>query len=100
MAHFNAKDFDYVKNFIENDYSEKLGVKFTVLSNEYVNNRTPLDVIDENGYMYSMSYGMAYSGYNTNAKPRVFYKNNQHTIDNIKHYIEVNNVDCIIYSIK
>lgn len=98
MAHFNAQDFGYVKNFIENDYSEKLGVKFIVLSNEYVNNRTPLDVIDENGYMYSMSYGMAYSGYNMNAKPRVFYKHNKYTIENIKHYIEVNQINCTLLS--
>lgn len=98
MAHFNAQDFDYVKNFIENDYSKKLGVKFLVLSKEYENNRTPLDIVDENGYKYSMSYGVAYSGYRANCKPRIIYKNNKYSIDNIKNYIEINQCDCILLS--
>lgn len=98
MAHFNANDFNYVKSFIENNYSEKLNNKYTLFSNNYENNTTPLEIIDSDGYKFSSNFGSVLCGYKMNAHPRKIYKNNKYTIFNMRHYIESNNINCELLS--
>ena len=52
-------------------------------------------LIDTNGYLYYTKLnGLCYD----NGTPQPFHKNNIFTIENIKHYIYLNNIDCELIS--
>lgn len=57
-----------------------------LLDNIYVNNLTKMNCINSEGYKLVIGY----SSLKENKHPRIFDTNNPHTIDNIKHYMELN----------
>lgn len=50
------------------------------------------NIIDSEGFMYSSSYNSLYKNYKRNSRLIKYYKNNPHSIYNIKLYIKVNNI--------
>lgn len=81
---------------IYNKYKEK---GLMLLSTEYVNNRTNMDCIDENGFKYSLSYGAI----NNKRKQsfNIISPYNKFSIDNMKLYIKNKfNIDIDILTIK
>lgn len=63
---------------------------YDLIDTVYVNNRTKMTLLDINGYLYeSSSYDIENGIFN-----RMFSKNNKYSLDNIKRYIELNNLKC------
>lgn len=100
MKKYNSKTIDEVRFFIEETFSKNIGVKFYLDSNKYENNRTNLCISDESGYRYCLSYGSIKNTYDKNSIPLIVYSGNIYSIENIKRYIEINNLDCSIVSNK
>ena len=81
--------YDYVKNYIENNGYE-------LLSNEYVNNLTVLNVKCSNGHKYSVSFGRFQQG----CRCPICYgqsvsKRQNLTYDYVKNYIENNGYELL-----
>lgn len=61
----------------------------TILDEKYKNNTTKLNYKDKDGYLYVITL----ADYLDGKHGRKFTKINPHTIDNIKHWLKVNNID-------
>lgn len=70
--------------------------EYTLLS-DFTNIKNKHDVVDNDGYKYYVNLvGFAYG----KSVPNRFSKDNIYTIDNIKHYIAINNIDCELISVE
>ena len=85
------------KNHNKKDFSDIVNVfdryGYTILESEYKSNKQKLKVIDCNGYKGLLSYKQLNVGGNGFDK---FHPKNPYTIENIKHYIEINNINAKI----
>lgn len=79
--------YEYVKSIIE-------AKGYKLLSTKYNNKKQSLNVIDEEGYKYRVDLGQIENS-NTLLK---FYETNPYTIDNIKNYIILNNIETELIS--
>lgn len=87
------ESWNWTKEKIERIMLEQ---SYTLMS-EFTNIKNKHDVIDKDGYKYYVNLaGFAYNTY----KPTRFSQDNIYTIDNIKHYIVLNDIDCELLSDK
>lgn len=91
-AHDASKhDFGYVvDSFLEYGY--------TVLSKNYVNDRSKLEIIDCDGYKYSKAYQNLRNIMKSNGKFEIVATDNPYSIHNINNYIKTNSLTCKLLS--
>lgn len=63
---------------------------YELLDKEYKNRKEKMDIIDEDGYKYKVSYGMLN---NLNTKFPYVHQNNPYSIYNIKQYLKNNSIE-------
>lgn len=69
----------------------KVGLR--IIEGEYTGKNVKMPMMDNDGYKYSLSYAYVTSSIkNRKSPPRKFHVNNPYTIDNIKHYMKLNNI--------
>ncbi|MDD4157501.1 MAG: hypothetical protein PHY08_13130 [Candidatus Cloacimonetes bacterium] len=73
---------------------QRLG--YILLSKEYINAKTKLDIIDSEGFKYSITLDNLLS----NKKPDIVSSYNPHSIDNIKHFLMLNNSKSVLMTEK
>jgi hypothetical protein len=75
---------------LEIDDVRKIGLEkgYILISDNYKNYSTKYDWIDKEGYKYYTSFEKIKNGV-----IRRYYKSNPYTIDNIRHYLDINNID-------
>jgi len=78
------KTFSEIKSYI-------LSQNYELISMEYKNNRSKLDIKDMQGYYYSVTLSNLHKYEKTNSLPDKFSKYNPHTIQNIKLWCKLNN---------
>lgn len=80
---------------LEIDDVRKIGLEkgYILISDNYKNYSTKYDWIDKEGYKYYTSFEKIKNGV-----IRRYYKSNPYTIDNIRHYLDINNIDYRIVS--
>lgn len=84
-----AYDFNYVKNEIETNISEKIGTQLKVLEcEEYKTVNSKLTIIDVEGYKYFMSYKEALNTANRRSCFLRFHHSNIYTIYNLNLVFE------------
>jgi rubrerythrin len=57
---------------------------------KYANSSTEMECVDEDGYLYLLSYSALAGAVRQNIGIRKFAKSNPHTIDNLKNWIKIN----------
>lgn len=75
-------------------YMELHNIHLKVIEGEYLNGSTKMSWVDDNGYKYYGSFNMATKGM------RIVSPANIYSIENIKHYIQLNNRTDILLSTK
>lgn len=81
--------YDEVKNYIENEISN--WSKLKLLSTEYINQYTPLHIIDFAGYQYNVCLYVVKNSYKRNLKLNRFFHYNTFTKENIINYLSITN---------
>ena len=79
--------YEYVKHFVEYIYGNG---KLKLLTKEYQNARTKLDIVDDIGYVYQVTFDNLQYFNNNNRELAKFSKSNKYTIDNIKIWMKDN----------
>lgn len=69
---------------------------YILISNNYINNNTPIHINDEQGYEYKIRL----SDLKENKKPRKFSNRNEYTINNIHKYLIINDIELELLSTK
>lgn len=93
-AHKNTGDglrhsFDNVR-----DYFEKHG--FILIDDKYIGANIKLTIKDREEYKYYTTFHL----FQKHNNPERYHKNNPHTLDNIKHYMKLNNINYNLVSDK
>jgi hypothetical protein len=86
-----------IKQGLDTQILNKLSQSGLKLLEDFKTVRVKHKLTDRDGYLYYIQLdGILY----TNDKPRPFSPKNPYTIDNIKNYIKINNIDCELLSNK
>lgn len=83
-------DYEHVKSMFKSK-------GYILLESEYTNANIKMKCIDDDGFLYETRYDDLV---NSNATPYKFHPSNKYTIKNIHHYIDINNIDCLLLSNK
>jgi hypothetical protein len=89
---------DEAKYIIEHTYSNLVGVRYTVISDEFKNYNTPITFIDENNYKYKTSLANINICIKIKSTTNIFSAYNPYTIDNINNYLMINNIPYTLLS--
>lgn len=87
----NQSNFYWTKEKIKEKLSD---YGFELLSSEFLTIKNKYKIIDSEGYLFYVTLGNILNG----KTPQKFYQYNPFTIDNIKNYIVLNNIDCVLLS--
>lgn len=85
------KGYDDIKEYVESTFSQRTGIQYILLTGEYKNHNTRLDIIDNEGYKYQTTYKNMINS-NTIKVNRLlpYHKSNPYTIENIKLWVSKN----------
>lgn len=87
-----SHNFDYVKNKIEVEFSNILGIELKIIdSNNYKTGHTKMTIIDSYGYKYYLSYSDCYYTVCRNGYFLKFHSSNIYTIENLNLLFENTN---------
>lgn len=100
ISKFNPYSIQNIKKFIVIN-----NIDLELLSTEYKGRKNPLKFIDKLGYLYDNSWDdlnklIKRKSKNKDSNFSVFGNGNKYTIENIKNYIKVNNINLILISKK
>lgn len=73
---------------------QMMGLDFDIdnVEQKEVSSNTKIQMVDEMGYLYSISRDNYYNFKKRNGRPAIFFNRNPHTFENINRYFEINNI--------